>query len=222
MAPMPQQAMQAMMAAGMPSFLATGTGAPVTVGSAGVLRPTTATTGTTAPAPRATSAAPVSASDVTLSGAFTAAKQDGRPVVAIFTAPSWCSWCRKLEAETLSDSQVKDELKRFHVVKVDYDKETALVAQYGVNGVPHTIIFDSSGIKKGEIPGFEAAADFLLDIRAAAPAGATTAAPVGAPGTTPAALAPGTAGQPSGDAARPAVAALIVTYQVDVMTVVQQ
>jgi len=113
-------------------------------------------------------------------------------------------------------------LQRFHVVKIDFDKEKALDAQYGISGVPDTIIFDSSGSKKGEISGFEPAADFLRDVRAAAPGGATTAAPVAAPWTTPAVVTPGTSGQPSGGAAYPGVSALIVTYQVDVVTVAEQ
>ena len=103
--------------------------------------------------------------DKTLADGFAAAKQDGKRVVAIFSAPSWCGWCKKLDKETLTAPQVQEELKRFHVVFVDYDKEKALDSKYAIEGVPTTIIFDKSGRQLGEIGGFRDAARFLEEIR---------------------------------------------------------
>lgn len=104
--------------------------------------------------------------DQTLDGAFSAAKEDGKPVMAVFSAPSWCSWCQKLDKETLTDAKVQEELKGLHVVFVDYDKEKELVSKYQVSGVPMTILFDSSGKKIHDIIGFRKAADFLEEVKA--------------------------------------------------------
>lgn len=103
--------------------------------------------------------------DETLDGALSAAKEDGKPVMAIFSAPSWCSWCQKLDKETLTDAKVQEELKGLHVVFVDYDKEKELVSKYQISGVPMTILFDSSGKKIHDIIGFRKATDFLEEVK---------------------------------------------------------
>jgi thiol:disulfide interchange protein len=105
--------------------------------------------------------------DQSLGGAFAAAAKDGKPIIAIFSAPSWCVWCRKLDKETLTDTKVKEELKKFRVVFVDFDKETALDSQYGISGVPTTILFNSSGKRVHDIIGFRDAGPYLDEIKQA-------------------------------------------------------
>lgn len=107
--------------------------------------------------------------DASLEAAFNAAKTDGKPVVAIFSAPAWCHWCQKLAKETLTDANVQQELKKLHVVFVDFDKEKELVSKYEIQGVPETVIFDSSGNRLHDILGFRTAPDFLAEIRQAVP-----------------------------------------------------
>jgi thiol:disulfide interchange protein len=105
--------------------------------------------------------------DKTLDAALSAAKKDGKPVIAIFSAPSWCQWCQKLDKETLGDAQVQAELKKYHVVFVDSDKEQALASKYGISGVPQTILFNGSGKNVSTIRGFREAKPFLDEINKA-------------------------------------------------------
>jgi len=102
--------------------------------------------------------------DRTLDDALAAAKRDGKQVVAIFSA-SWCGWSVKLDKETLTDPRVQQELRRFHVVFVDYDKEKQLDSKYGIRSVPRTLILDKSGTVLAQIVGFRDAAGFLEGIR---------------------------------------------------------
>jgi tetratricopeptide (TPR) repeat protein len=102
--------------------------------------------------------------DRTLDEAFAAAREDGKPVMAIFSAPSWNSWSVKLDKETLTNARVKEQLKGFHVVFVDYDLEKDLDSQYQISGVPTTLIFDSTGNKVGDIVGYQTPLRFLREI----------------------------------------------------------
>jgi thioredoxin-like negative regulator of GroEL len=67
-----------------------------------------------------------------------------RPMVILFGA-SWCSWCRKMESDTLTASKVETIAGKFLWVKVDIDKDPELAARYGVDGVPVTVLVDSQG-----------------------------------------------------------------------------
>lgn len=107
--------------------------------------------------------------DETLDQALTAAKEDGKPVLAIFSAPSWCHWCQELDQETLADAKVQEELKRFHVVFVDFDTEKDLVKEHDVMGVPTLIFFNSLGERVQVNPGFVGPGDFIEQIHQAFP-----------------------------------------------------
>jgi len=107
--------------------------------------------------------------DATLAAAFAASKKDGKPVMAFFTAP-WSDKSKEMEARTLNDPAVIQELMRFHVVYVDYDKNVALADRYGFAGVPALVFFPA----RSENPIFPilsvtSSADLIQSIRSRFP-----------------------------------------------------
>jgi len=76
-----------------------------------------------------------------------------RPMVLLFGA-SWCGWCRKMEADTLTDPKVETIAGKFLWVKVDIDKDPELAARYAVDGVPVTVVLDTQGRVMGTQGGY--------------------------------------------------------------------
>jgi len=78
-------------------------------------------------------------------------QQSGRPILLIFGA-SWCHWCQKMEQETLTDSGVKSSMMKYVFVKIDTDRDKSSTSQFGVRGLPTSVIANSSGqeVKKQE------------------------------------------------------------------------
>ena len=67
------------------------------------------------------------------------ARQDGRRVLVYFTGKS-CAWCRKMEQDTFTDSQVLHLAQEFVCVKVSIDEKPELQEQYRVYSIPRTFI----------------------------------------------------------------------------------
>ncbi|MBM3321399.1 MAG: protein-disulfide reductase DsbD [Candidatus Eisenbacteria bacterium] len=76
------------------------------------------------------------------------AAREGNPAVIDFTA-DWCAACRELEHKTYTDPAVIRESRRFTMILVDCTRSTekirALLAEYGVRGLPTIVFIDSSG-----------------------------------------------------------------------------
>ena len=94
------------------------------------------------------------------------AKRLGKPVVIDFGA-QWCPWCKKLEAETLSDREVQKALQSFVALKVDMTRpkknERAFARKFGVEGLPTVAFINSKGteLKELKLVGFTPASKFL-------------------------------------------------------------
>ncbi len=84
---------------------------------------------------------------------------DLRPRVVVFGA-TWCGWCRKLAADTLTSPILADREKQFLWLKIDVDEHEAFAARYGVTGLPQTIVTDSAGNVIGEKAGYLPATEF--------------------------------------------------------------
>jgi thiol:disulfide interchange protein DsbD len=88
------------------------------------------------------------------------AESSNKPLMVDFMA-SWCSWCKKLDKEVYSRTDLIEASKKFVCVKVDTDRFGDISSKYGVTGLP-TIIFMN---KKGEIidkmTGYRPGEDFL-------------------------------------------------------------
>ena len=87
--------------------------------------------------------------ETTIDGAKQAARQSDRLVMIIFSAP-WCQACRAMEAEVLSQPGVASALEaNFVPVKVNVEYFPAAVRQYGITGLPTTVIITPTA--QGEV-----------------------------------------------------------------------
>jgi thioredoxin-related protein len=87
--------------------------------------------------------------------AMAEAKSSGKPLMVDFYT-EWCTWCKKLEADTYTDNDVAELSNQFVCAKIDADKNRALVVKYMVRGYP-TILFlnpdgQTSKIVSGYLP----------------------------------------------------------------------
>jgi thiol:disulfide interchange protein DsbD len=77
---------------------------------------------------------------------------------------SWCTWCKKMDAETFSDARVIDRSGSLVCIRVDGDNRTDLTAKYKVDGYPTTLFFNPDGSEKHRVVGYKGPDDFLKDI----------------------------------------------------------
>jgi len=93
-------------------------------------------------------------------------------LVDIYT--DWCSWCKKMDASTYSDTKVKEYLKKnFTIIKLNAEGKTPIVykgksmspAEFaqgmGVTGYPATLFMKSDGDGITLVPGYSEAPMFL-------------------------------------------------------------
>lgn len=72
----------------------------------------------------------------TYSEALKVSKDENKPIMMVFTA-DWCVFCKKLDVETFQDPAVANYVNaNFVAVKIDRDKETQIVKDFKVQGIP--------------------------------------------------------------------------------------
>jgi len=104
-------------------------------------------------------------------GLAEAKKTNKKVLVDVYT--NWCSWCKRMDAETYSNSGVATYLKeKYVVVKLNAESavkqtyqgkqftEQELASQFGVTGYPTTLFFTSDGVAITAVPGYAPADDF--------------------------------------------------------------
>jgi thiol:disulfide interchange protein len=86
--------------------------------------------------------------------ALARARQEGKPVLLIFTAP-WCGPCQKMKNEVYPSAPVQAVAGRlvWHTVDVDQRENQALARQHGVRSIPTLVIIDAEGQVKARITG---------------------------------------------------------------------
>lgn len=63
------------------------------------------------------------------------AGREGKPILVMFSA-TWCTWCQKMKAETLTDPQVSALMTNYVYVVVDVDKERDVANKFNVKSIP--------------------------------------------------------------------------------------
>jgi thioredoxin-related protein len=94
------------------------------------------------------------------------ARESNRPVFLFFYT-DWCTWCKKMENDTLVNPQIQGTLSLSFVpirinaeskdiIKVDGKqvKTYELARKYAVRGFPTTIFLESDGSLIGPLPGY--------------------------------------------------------------------
>jgi len=80
-----------------------------------------------------------------LAAAQAEARSRNLPIWIQFTGP-WCVYCRKMDMFTFNTDVVVSRAKsRFVPVKIRSDDHEALLAQFGITGLPATVILSPSG-----------------------------------------------------------------------------
>ena len=97
------------------------------------------------------------------------ARQAGKPAMIDFYA-DWCAACVELDCYTYSDPKVRERLKAFVSVKVDFTKESeatqAMQKKYRLVGLPTVLFFDGQGneLPQKRLTGFVPPERFLAHI----------------------------------------------------------
>jgi thiol-disulfide isomerase/thioredoxin len=87
-----------------------------------------------------------------------------RPVLIKFGA-TWCSWCRKLDEEVLTQPAVVAQLQQFVCISVDADKEQNVAMAFGVSSLPRLLVINMHDEIVGDWLGFRSADDLLKLLR---------------------------------------------------------
>ena len=85
--------------------------------------------------------------------------EEGIPVLIFFDA-DWCSWCKKMKSETLTDRNVKEIMKNYVLVFVDYDRNKSVARKFGVQGLPSYAITNVNETKLKSDGGYLSADKF--------------------------------------------------------------
>ena len=92
-------------------------------------------------------------------------KKEKKKVFIHFWA-DWCPSCKKMEKETFKDSSVIAYLnKNFIAIKVNSDRETALLSEFGVLGIPDNWFISEDNEAISNLPGYIPTKMFLPILR---------------------------------------------------------
>ncbi len=101
--------------------------------------------------------------DVTWRQSYTVAMREAgsahRPMLISFHR-SDCDWCRKMDADTFTDSAVVEASHAYICVRVDGRTEPELALKFGVSAYPYTVAMDSEGKVIGRLEGYASATEF--------------------------------------------------------------
>jgi thiol:disulfide interchange protein len=86
-----------------------------------------------------------------------------RPSLVDFST-SWCTYCKKMDAETYSDARVINRSEQMVFIRVDGDSRGDLVSKYNVDGYPTAVFLNPDGSEKHRVVGYKGPDDFLKDI----------------------------------------------------------
>lgn len=93
--------------------------------------------------------------------------QSENKMIYIYGQSEDCGWCKKFEAESLSDERIISIFnENFILVSVDTVKQKSLALTLGIRGTPHSIFTTSEGqeITGARIPGYMDPESFYLHL----------------------------------------------------------
>lgn len=79
--------------------------------------------------------------------------EEGMPVLVFFEA-DWCSWCKKMKSETLTDRNVRQSMKNYILVFVNTDRNKSIARKFGVRSLPSYTITNMNETKLKSDGGF--------------------------------------------------------------------
>lgn len=91
------------------------------------------------------------------------AQGEGRFAI-VYLHTDWCSYCKRMEAETFPDQRVREEASRYVWVRLNAEKDAEgarLRRQYDVAGYPTFLVFDKRGRRIDQLEGFLPPQEFL-------------------------------------------------------------
>jgi thiol:disulfide interchange protein len=94
------------------------------------------------------------------------AKAANKPLMVDFYA-DWCGWCKKLDKETYTNTDVVSTASKFVAVKVNTDKNRDLAKKYKVSGLPTIVFMNSKGTEVGRVVGYQPADQFVKSMKTA-------------------------------------------------------
>jgi thioredoxin-related protein len=101
-----------------------------------------------------------------LSYALESAQSENK-MIFIYARSENCGWCKKFEAESLSDERIIGILNENYILaRVDTVKQKSLALDLGIRGTPHSIFTTSKGqeIPNARIPGYLDQESFYLHL----------------------------------------------------------
>ena len=102
-----------------------------------------------------------------LKGAQKLALQQNKPMLIVFGA-SWCTYCHKLERETLSDRRIVNFIEQeFIPVHLDFDKDAKIAKILEVERLPCTVILTPEADLLLRSEGFAVPKDFQATLSSA-------------------------------------------------------
>lgn len=77
----------------------------------------------------------------------------------------WCTWCRRLEQDTLTDTQVREELAKVIPIRVDAEgRGRDLAVKFGVDRYPTVVFVDADGHEVDRIMGYLPPERFAVEL----------------------------------------------------------
>jgi len=95
------------------------------------------------------------------------AVQQSRPLLILFSA-SWCTFCHKLQRETLGEKpMVAFVEQKFVPLLLDYDKDKAVARILEVESLPCTVVLSPQADLLARVAGYAKSAEYRQSLQAA-------------------------------------------------------
>ncbi len=84
-----------------------------------------------------------------------------KTLVVVDAYADWCHWCKKMDEDTFTSAVVQQRMKDFIPVRINTDHDPELAQQYGITGLPTTLVLDATGKVNMSKSGYMPPHDYL-------------------------------------------------------------